>query len=64
MRININWQRKDGILIAALNGRVDSNNANEFQKMMEAEIDPGDKALIMDFEQVNYISSAGFGSWW
>ena len=59
MRINIDWQRKDGILVAALNGRVDSNNANEFQKMMEAEIDPKDKALIMDFEQISYISSAG-----
>lgn len=59
MRISIEWQRKDGILVAALNGRVDSNNANEFQKMMEAKIDPKDKALIMDFEQISYISSAG-----
>ena len=59
MRISIDWQRKDGILVAALNGRVDSNNANEFQKMMEAGIAPKDKALIMDFEQVSYISSAG-----
>ena len=59
MRITIEWQRKDGILVAALNGRVDSNNANEFQKMMEAKIDPKDKALIMDFEQISYISSAG-----
>ncbi|MDE0157850.1 MAG: STAS domain-containing protein [Gammaproteobacteria bacterium] len=59
MRISIEWQRKDGILVAALNGRVDSNNANEFQKMMEAKIDPKDRALIMDFEQISYISSAG-----
>lgn len=59
MKISIDWQRKDGILVAALNGRVDSNNANEFRKMMETEIDPKDKALIMDFEQVSYISSAG-----
>lgn len=59
MRVNIDWQRKDEILIAALEGRVDSNNADEFQKMMESEINPGDKVLIMDFEQVSYISSAG-----
>lgn len=59
MRVNIDWQRKDEILIAALEGRVDSNNAGEFQKMMEAEINPGDKVLIMDFEQVSYVSSAG-----
>ena len=59
MRISIDCQRKGAILITALIGRVDSNNANEFQKMMEAEIAPEDKALIMDFEQVSYISSAG-----
>lgn len=59
MRIKIDWQRKDELLIAVLEGRVDSTNADQFQKMMEAEIEPGDKVLIMDFEQVNYISSAG-----
>ena len=59
MRINIDWQRQDEILIATLIGRVDSTNAAEFQKMMEAEIAPKDKVLIMDFEQVSYISSAG-----
>ena len=59
MRINIDWHRKDGVLVAALTGRVDTNNALEFQKMMEAGISPEDKTLIMDFEQVSYISSAG-----
>ena len=59
MKISIDWQRKDEILVAALIGRVDSNNAGEFQRKMEAEISPRDKVLIMDFEQVSYISSAG-----
>ena len=59
MRISIDWQRKDEILVAALTGRVDSNNAGEFQRKMEAEISPRDKVLIMDFERVSYISSAG-----
>ena len=59
MRISIDWQRQDEILIATLIGSVDSTNADEFQKMMEAEIAPKDKVLIMDFEQVSYISSAG-----
>ena len=59
MRISIDWQRKDEILVAALTGRVDSNNADEFQRKMEAGISSRDKVLIMDFEQVSYISSAG-----
>ena len=59
MRISVDWVRNNGLLVAALVGRVDSSNANEFQKMMEAEIAPKHKVLIMDFEQVSYISSAG-----
>ena len=59
MRISIDWQLIDEILVAALVGRVDSSNADQFQKMMEAEIAPKHKVLIMDFEQVSYISSAG-----
>ena len=51
MRISINSERLDNVLVVALDGRVDSANANEFQKMMEAEIVPEDKALIMDFEK-------------
>ena len=60
MRARIDWQNNDdGTLVAAIEGRVDSTNAGEFQKLMEKGIDPGDKALIMDFEHVTYISSAG-----
>ena len=59
MRISVDWVRNNGLLVAALVGRVDSSNANEFQKMMEAEIAPKHKVLIMDFEQVSYVSSAG-----
>ena len=59
MRISIDWQRKGEILIAGLVGRVDSSNANDFQKLMESEIAPKYKVLIMDFEQLSYISSAG-----
>ena len=59
MRLSIDWQRKGEILIAGLVGRVDSSNANDFQKLMESEIAPKYKVLIMDFEQLSYISSAG-----
>ena len=55
----IEWERKDGILIATLIGRIDSSNSSEFQRALEAGIDPGDHALILDFEQVPFISSAG-----
>ncbi|MDE0528340.1 MAG: STAS domain-containing protein [Truepera sp.] len=59
MGIIIEWERRDGILVATLTGRIDGSNASEFQKTLEAGIDPGDYALILDFEQVSFISSAG-----
>ena len=57
--IDIQWERKDGVLVAALVGRVDSGNADEFQRLLEAGIEPGDKALILDLKHLAFISSAG-----
>ena len=59
MEININWERKEGILIAVIVGRVDAGNAEAFQNQLESGIDAGDNALILDCEQLSFISSAG-----
>ena len=59
MDVDVKWDRKDGILIATLAGRIDGSNAQEYQDVIESEIGPGDNALLLDFEQVSYISSAG-----
>ena len=57
--IDIQWERKDGVLVAAIIGRVDGGNADEFQRLLETGIEPGDNALILDLEQLAFISSAG-----
>lgn len=57
--IEITWERKNGISIATLAGRIDGSNADEIQTMLESGIDAEDRALILDFEKVSYISSAG-----
>ena len=59
MEININWERKEGILIASLVGRIDAGNAEAFQNQLESGIDAGENALILDCEQLSFISSAG-----
>ncbi len=56
---DVKWERKDGVLVAVLSGRIDSSNAGELQSDLESGIDPGERALILDFEQVSFISSAG-----
>ena len=59
MGFDVKWERIQGILIAIILGRIDSSNADEFQKVLEAEINSADQALLLDFERVSYISSAG-----
>ena len=59
MSVQVKWERKDGILIAMLVGHIDSSNADRFQRIVESGIDSEDQALILDFERVFFISSAG-----
>ncbi|MXX38906.1 MAG: STAS domain-containing protein [Gemmatimonadetes bacterium] len=59
MSVQVKWERKDGILIAMLIGHIDSSNADRFQRIVESGIDAEDQALILDFERVFFISSAG-----
>ena len=59
MSAQVKWERKDGISIAMLIGHIDSSNADEFQRIIESGIDAEAHALILDFERVFFISSAG-----
>ena len=59
MPAQVKWSRREGILIAAPIGRIDGNNYIEVQNALESGIDPDERALILDFAQLGYISSAG-----
>ena len=61
MDMDVRWGRKGGIVIAMVVGRVDSSNADLLERMLETGLDPGDNALILDFEHLSFISSAGLG---
>ena len=55
----VTWEQKDGISIAMLAGRIDGRNVDEFQHMIESGIDSGDYAVLLDFDQVYFVSNAG-----
>ncbi len=55
----VNSERQNGTLIARVDGRVDGSNAREFQTALESSIDSGDRIVVLDLEQLSYISSAG-----
>lgn len=54
----INTNKNGEELIIAPVGRIDSITAPEFAKSLEDNLD-GIKELIIDFEKLDYISSAG-----
>lgn len=57
--IDITTDRQDGILSARLDGRIDGSNAAKFEEEMRMAIEESDRAVIIDFENLLYISSAG-----
>ena len=59
MGFDIKWERIHDILIAIIPGRIDGRNADAFQSVLDSAIDSADQALLLDFERVSYISSAG-----
>ena len=57
----IQAEQVDGILIARLDGRVDGQNAQEFQGALEGLLAGKNLNLLLDLEQVSFLSSAGLG---
>ena len=55
----IKWSRRAGILIALPVGRIDGSKYLECQNILESGIDPDEHAMLLDFAQLGYISSAG-----
>ena len=52
-------KKREGIeLLLALEGRLDTVTAPELEKVLKEEL-PGVTALTLDFEKLEYISSAG-----
>jgi anti-anti-sigma factor len=51
---------KEGeVLMARVDGRIDGTNALEFQNELEAACADADRYVILDLEELSYISSAG-----
>ena len=57
--IDLKWERKEGILVAILSGRIDSSSAEKLRGDLESGIDPEEQALVLDFEGVSFMGSAG-----
>lgn len=47
------------IVVLDLVGRLDANTSSEFENVLIPMIDGGKKKLVLDFSELEYISSAG-----
>ena len=57
--MDIATDRDGGTLFLTVGGRIDGLNAHEFQDSATGAIQDSDENVILDFEGVSYISSAG-----
>ena len=51
--------KQDDIRIFKLNGRLDSNTSPELEEKIFEAIEKGSTQMVVDFEDLDYISSAG-----
>jgi len=49
----------DGALIVAVRGRIDGSNAGDFERTVRSVADCHEGPVILDYEHVDYMSSAG-----
>ncbi len=57
--MDLTTERQDGVLSARVSGRIDGTNAFEFEEAVRTAIEESDQVVILDFEDLSYISSAG-----
>ena len=57
--MEIQTERSDGTLIAKAEGRIDGVNARDFEEALKAAIQADDGTVVLDLENLSYISSAG-----
>ena len=57
--MEVKWERKEETVVARVEGRIDGANFSEFQSILESGVEPDAQTVVVDFEEVVFISSAG-----
>lgn len=57
--LQINYNKLHGFSAIGFKGRIDGISAFDVEKELEKHISDGDRTILVDFSEVNYISSAG-----
>ena len=57
--MDVSTERRGDVLIAAVSGRIDPRSASALQTAITAALQGGDRAVVLDFEQLAYIGNVG-----
>ncbi len=57
--MEVTQKQQNGTTILGLKGRLDSNTSDDFEKKLLGLILGGENRLVLDFTELDYISSAG-----
>ena len=57
--MDIQTRRENNAVVVALSGRLDAVTAPDYERKIREMIDGGNTYFVVDFEQLDYISSAG-----
>ena len=52
-------EKQDAVSVFRLNGRLDSNTSQNFEEKIFGAISDGSIQMVIDFKNIDYISSAG-----
>lgn len=59
MAFELSQERHGSVLVLAPRGRLDNESASEFELAAQELLAAGERHLVVDLEQLNYISNAG-----
>jgi len=57
--MDVSAERQDGVLSVRVQGRIDGTNIWQIMETVRCATQDGDRAVILGFEQLVYLSSAG-----
>ncbi|MFC1580574.1 STAS domain-containing protein [Thermodesulfobacteriota bacterium] len=60
--MDITSKNTDKAVIVSVSGRMDAVTASDFENALTGFLDQGNSALVIDFTDLDYISSAGLRS--
>ncbi len=57
--MEVTEKRQDGVIVLGIKGRLDSNTSDVFEKQLLGLVHSGEARFVLDFKELDYISSAG-----